>query len=57
MSISKSGRILIEVDPALKRELYAALAQDGINMKEWFVDEVDRFLSEKNKKNFIKKAK
>lgn len=31
MSIGKSGRIVIEVDPATKRDLLSALAKDGLN--------------------------
>ena len=31
MSIGKSGRIVIEVDPATKRNFFSALAKDGLN--------------------------
>lgn len=37
MARGDSGRIVIEVDPALKRELYAALALSGSTLKDWFV--------------------
>lgn len=37
MARGESGRIVIEVDPALKRELYAALALSGSTLKDWFV--------------------
>ena len=37
MARGESGRIVIEVDPALKRELYAALAISGSTLKGWFV--------------------
>lgn len=37
MAQGKSGRVVIEVDPALKRELYAALAKSGSTLKDWFV--------------------
>ena len=37
MARGESGRIVIEVDPALKRELYAALAISGSTLKDWFV--------------------
>ena len=37
MSIGASGRIVIEVAPEAKRELYAALARDGLSLKEWFL--------------------
>lgn len=32
-----SGRIVIEIDPGLKRELYAALSLSGITLKDWFL--------------------
>jgi hypothetical protein len=37
MARGESGRIVIEVDPALKRELYAALAITGSTLKDWFI--------------------
>jgi hypothetical protein len=46
MSRGKSGRIVIEVDPALKRELYLALEYDQKTLKEWFTFHVQQFLSD-----------
>lgn len=40
---------MIEVDPALKRELYGALAIDDSTMKEWFLGHVSSYLNSKNK--------
>ncbi|MRX07014.1 hypothetical protein GJ697_04105 [Pseudoduganella sp. FT25W] len=37
MSIGRSGRVVIEIDPLLKRELHAVLAKNGMTMKDWFV--------------------
>lgn len=37
MARGESGRIVIEVDPSLKRELYSALALSGSTLKDWFV--------------------
>ena len=37
MSIGPSGRIVIEVEPNVKRELYSALAKDGLTLKNWFL--------------------
>ena len=37
MSIGSSGRIVIEVEPNMKRELYAQLAADGLSLKQWFL--------------------
>lgn len=39
-----SGRIVIEVDPELKTELYAKLEHDRLTLKDWFVGQVERFL-------------
>ena len=47
MARGSSGRIVIEIDPALKRTLYIALASEGITLKNWFIDEVARFVSER----------
>ena len=44
MSIGSSGRIVIEVDPDLKRELYATLVRDGSTLKEWFLRNAQSYL-------------
>jgi len=46
MSIEPSGRIVIEVEQNLKRELHSALLRDGITLKEWFVAQVTHFLAD-----------
>jgi hypothetical protein len=46
MSIGSSGRIVIEIEPEKKRELYAALTKEGISLKEWFLKNVDSYLTE-----------
>lgn len=45
MSIGSSGRIVIEVEPKVKRSLYAALARDGSTLKEWFLKSADAYLA------------
>lgn len=44
MSIGNSGRIVIEVDPDLKKGLYSALAKDGMSLKEWFLKGASAYL-------------
>ncbi len=44
MSIGSSGRIVLEVDPNLKRRLYGVLAQQGLTLKEWFQAQADDYL-------------
>ncbi len=37
MAIGESGRIVLEVDPELKRRLYSALALENKTLKKWFI--------------------
>ena len=41
MARGKSGRVVLEIDPDLKRQLYAALEGRQQTMKEWFVSEAE----------------
>ena len=47
MSIGKSGRIVIEVEPNFKQELYDALGKEGKSLKSWFLENAESFLSDK----------
>jgi len=40
MAIGKSGRIVLEIDPALKKEIYVSLNRTGLSLKEWFLEAV-----------------
>lgn len=40
----KSGRIVLEIDPALKRQLYLKLGQDDVTLKEWFLRTAERYI-------------
>lgn len=44
MARGDSGRIVIEVDPHLKGELYVELARRGLTLKAWFVSEAERLV-------------
>lgn len=46
MPVGSSGRIVIEIDPELKQELYGALSEQGLNLKQWFLDNAHQFLDE-----------
>ena len=37
MARGSSGRIVIEVEPSLKTELYKALAHRELTLKDWFI--------------------
>jgi len=44
MAKGSSGRLVIEIDPDLKQELYQALGDEGLNLKQWFLRNVTDFL-------------
>jgi hypothetical protein len=46
MSIGSSGRIVIEIEPEAKRRLYAALAREGLTLKDWFLRNAENYLAE-----------
>lgn len=46
MSIGNSGRIVIEIDPHLKQDIYVSLRRDGITLKEWFIKQAESYLRE-----------
>ena len=46
MSIGSSGRIVIEIDPDFKQELYKTLKKEGVNLKQWFLEGAEKFVSE-----------
>jgi hypothetical protein len=46
MARGNSGRIVIEVDPHLKDELYVELARQRLTLKAWFVVMAEQFISD-----------
>ncbi|WP_338456837.1 hypothetical protein [uncultured Alteromonas sp.] len=53
MAVGTSGRIIIDLDPNMKKKIYQKLKSEGLTMKQWFEikaksDFPDLF--EKNKK-------
>lgn len=53
MSIGNSGRIVIEIDPSIKRELYSGLSRDGITLKDWFLSNVSIYLNDAHQLSLI----
>lgn len=51
MSIGNSGRIVIEIEPELKRELHSVLRLEGTNLKTWFLNHVEELLAEKGQQS------
>ena len=46
MPVGESGRIVVEVDTGLKRDLYAALQRERLTLKEWFVKRANRYVAD-----------
>lgn len=47
MAKGESGRIVLEVEPELKKALYSILAMDQQTLKDWFVDKAQKHINEK----------
>jgi hypothetical protein len=47
MPRSESGRVVIELDPEFKKELYSALKDDDSNLKTWFVERAMDYVEDK----------
>jgi hypothetical protein len=46
MAKGSSGRVVIELDPNLKKDLYAFLDQEGMTLKDWFIKSANRYVAE-----------
>ena len=42
-----SGRVVIEVEPIFKRQLYSALAAEGLTLKAWFIEAATTYLHDR----------
>ena len=49
MPTSRTGRIVVELDPKQKRKLYSALAMENKTLKEWLVEQVNTYLARSEK--------
>ena len=44
MARGESGRIVLEIDPSQKDDLYSALTKDGLTLKDWFLRQATQYL-------------
>lgn len=47
MSIGASGRIVIEIETEIKRELYSVLSREGLTLKEWFLQSANTYICDR----------
>ena len=53
MAKGSSGRIVIEVEPEIKHELYDALDKEGLTLKDWFLKNAGLFLKDRGQMNLL----
>ena len=53
MAIGKSGKVLIEIEPDLKHQLYVALRRDGLTMKDWFLRNATEYLASRRQPELL----
>jgi DNA (cytosine-5)-methyltransferase 1 len=53
----QSGRIVIDVEPQLKRHFYSALSLSGITLKEWFIKAAAEYCEEKKQPSFFREVR
>jgi len=53
MARGDSGRIVIEIDPKFKKDLYLSLAQRDLTMKDWFMKQAEEFIENGGQLNFF----
>lgn len=51
MAKGESGRVVLEVSPELKMQLYSVLALEQKTLKDWFIEQADVYI--KLKKNSL----
>lgn len=44
VSVGSSGRVVIEIPPEIKRELYSVLSSNGETLKDWFLRCADQYV-------------
>ncbi len=48
-----SGRIVVNIEPELKRRLYATLSMSGITLKDWFIKSAATYCAEQRQPSLI----
>jgi len=52
MVIGRSGRIVLEVEVELKRQLYSVLALEQKTLREWFISNAEEYIFQTTTKTF-----
>ncbi|MGW8277826.1 hypothetical protein [Xanthomonas axonopodis] len=49
MARGPSGRVVIEIEPLLKKRLYMTLAAQDLTLKDWFINSVEQCIQDGSK--------
>lgn len=55
MARGKSGRVVVEIDAELKRQLYAVLASRAVTLKDWFTQQARDMVAEHRQPSLLPK--
>jgi len=55
MARGSSGRIVLEIEPSVKKNLYDALDRERVTLKDWFLQQINRYFEEKNQLQLFKR--
>jgi hypothetical protein len=53
MAIGESGRIVLEVEPELKRKLYSSLALENKTLKNWFIVMAESYIQSQHQSDLF----
>lgn len=56
MPKGKSGRVVLEIDPVLKQELYKALSTEDRTLKDWFLANAQIFIESRTQPGLFEPA-
>ena len=57
MPKGETGRIVVDIDPALKRRLYSVLAMENSTLKDWFIQCAERYVKKNREPNLTRNKK
>ena len=53
MAVGESGRVVVEIDPEIKKALHQSLKEDGTNLKDWFLAQTADYLNSKTQQKAL----
>ncbi len=57
MAIGRSGRIVLEIDPEVKKKIYSILTLESLTLKDWFLIKVREKIEENIDESYLGNSK